>query len=69
MAEEKNPDLSKKEEKNMAVSMGIIPVLKDEAARSILQTMQTAQIKPYAKEDRLEAEKKLMEIMQKQESR
>ena len=38
-------------------------IFKGEAARSILKTLESAKIKPYSHEEKMEAERKLEEIL------
>ena len=38
-------------------------IFKGEAARSILETLKSAKIKPYSDEERIETERKLEEIL------
>lgn len=55
----------KKEGRNMAVSMAVIPTLKGKAANSVLETLSSSRIKPYSQETKSETEKKLDEMLQK----
>lgn len=58
-----------KGEKNMAVSMAVIPTLKGKAAASVLETLNTSKIKPYSLEEKAETEKRLSEMLQKRDSK
>ena len=71
MSEAKNDKhISKeKEGKNMAVSMAVIPTLKGKAAVSVLETLSTSKIKPYSQEAKIDAERKLTEILQKRDKK
>lgn len=59
----------KKEGKNMAVSMAVIPTLKGKAAVSVLETLSASRIKPYSQEAKSEAERQLSEILQKRDKK
>lgn len=59
----------KKGEKNMAVSMAVIPTLKGKAAASVIETLNTSKIKPYSLEEKTEMEKRLSEMLQKRDSK
>lgn len=65
----KKKDSIKKEEKNMAVSMAVIPTLKGKAASSVLETLSTSKIKPYSQEAKVDTEKMLGEILQKRDKK
>lgn len=56
-----------REGKRMAVSMAVIPMLKGEAAASILETIRTSRIKPYTREEMIETERKVREVLQKRD--
>lgn len=58
---------NKKEGKNMAVSMAVIPTLKGKAAVSILETLSTSKIKPYSQETKSDTEKRLSEMMRRRD--
>lgn len=64
-----NHKSKKKGEKNMAVSMAVIPTLKGKAAVSVLETLNTSKIKPYSLEEKTETEKRLSEMLQKRDSK
>lgn len=53
----------------MAVSMAVIPTLKGKAADSVLETLSTSKIKPYSQEAKIDAERKLSEILQKRDNK
>lgn len=65
----KNKDSIEKEEKNMAVSMAVIPTLKGKAASSVLETLSKSKIKPYSQEAKVDTEKMLGEILQKRDKK
>lgn len=69
MSKDKKYVMDKKEGKNMAVSMAVIPTLKGTAAVSVLETLSTSKIKPYSQEEKANAEKELSEILQKRDSK
>lgn len=58
-----------KEEKNMAISMAVIPTLKGSAAKSLLKTLDTAHIKPYSNESKANTEKILQELLLKRDNK
>lgn len=58
-----------KEEKHMAVSMAIVPLLKDDAAISFKRCLQGASIKPYSEVQRKETTDKIAEIIEKRQKR
>jgi len=64
-----NHKSKKKGEKNMAVSMAVIPTLKGKAAISVLETLNTSKIKPYSLEEKTETEERLSEILRKRDSK
>ena len=67
---EKNTCTTKETEgKSMAVSMAVVPTLKGKAATSILETIRTSKIKPYSDESKLDAERKIQELLQKRDSK
>lgn len=41
-----------KEVRSMAVSMAVVPLLKDEAAKSLMDTLKKSKLKPYTDEQR-----------------
>ena len=49
----------------MAVSKAIVPILRGEAATSLLKTLSRARLKPYSAEEKEEAERRLAELLQK----
>jgi len=61
--------IEKKEEKNMAVSMAVIPTLKGKAASSVLKTISTSKIKPYSQTTKADTEKMLSEILEKRDKK
>lgn len=72
MSEEKEHEkrvTRKKEGKNMAVSMAVIPTLRGKAANSVLETLSTSKIKPYSQEAKEDAEKMISEILQKRDNK
>ena len=64
---EKSYIVEKKEGKDMAVSMAIIPTLKGEAAVSIKKTLKTSKITSYSPESKIETERKIQELLQKRD--
>lgn len=62
-----NHKSKKKGEKNMAVSMAVIPTLKGKAAVSVLETLNISKIKPYSLEEKTETEERLSEILRKRD--
>ena len=53
----------------MAVSMAVVPTLKGKAATSILETIEASKIKPYSNESKLDAEKKIQELLRKRDNK
>ena len=49
--------------------MAVVPTLKGKAASSILETMKASKIKPYSDESRLDAERKIQELLQKRDNK
>lgn len=49
----------------MALSKAVIPVLRGEAAKSLLDTLNNSRIKPYSMQEKVETEQKIQEIMRK----
>lgn len=48
--------------------MAVIPMQKGDAAASILETIRTSKIKSYTKEEMLETERKVQEVLQKRDT-
>lgn len=61
MAENKKK--KNKEVNGMGISMAIMPVLKDEAAKSLLETLKTAKLKPYTDEQRKATDEAIERIL------
>lgn len=61
----KNMDSKDGRKHYMAVSKAVIPMLKGEAAVSLLRTLDKAKIKPYSQEKQMRAEENLREIIKK----
>ncbi len=66
---EKKTHTKETEACKMAVSMAVIPLLKGDAARSLIKTMEKSKLKPYSESRRLETERKLEEIIAKKTKR
>lgn len=49
----------------MAVSMAVIPLLKDDTAKSFMKSLEHAKLKPYTDEQRKSTDKELEEIFSK----
>ena len=49
----------------MSVSMAVVPLLKDDVAKSFLKTLEQSQIVPYTDEQRESTNKKIAEILAK----
>lgn len=56
---------NKMEDKKMALSMAIVPLLRGEAAKSLLETVEHSRIKPYSLQEKVETEQKIREIIEK----
>ena len=53
----------------MAVSKALVPILKGEAATSLLETLSRARLKPYSAEEKEEAERRLEELLQERKNK
>ncbi len=60
---------NKMEDKKMALSMAIVPLLRGEAAKSLLETVEHSRIKPYSLQEKVETEQKIREIIEKRSKR
>lgn len=49
----------------MALSMAVVPLLRGEAAKSLLETVEHSRIKPYSLQEKVETEQKIKEIIEK----
>ena len=58
-----NEDKKDKEVRNMAVSMAVVPLLRDEAAKSLMDTLKKAKLKPYTDEQRKATDKAIEKIL------
>lgn len=47
----------------MTVSMAIVPLLKDEAAKSFMRTLESTSLRPYTDEQRTKTNEKVKEIL------
>lgn len=56
-----------KGEKHMAVSMAIVPLLKNDAATSFKKCLQGAKIKPYSELQRKQTTDKIAELLEKRQ--
>lgn len=52
-----------KEVRRMASSMAVIPILKGEAAKSFMETLNSAKLKPYTDEQRRATEEAIDKIL------
>lgn len=59
--------IKKKEGKDMAVSMAVIPTLRGKAANSVIETLSASKIKPYSLKEKYDAEQAISEILQKRD--
>lgn len=58
-----NREKKDKEVRSMAVSMAVVPLLKDEAARSLIETLSKSKLKPYTDEQRKATDEKIEKIL------
>lgn len=58
-----NKEKKDKEVHSMAVSMAVVPLLKDEAARSLIETLNKSKLKPYTDEQRKATDEKIEKIL------
>ena len=58
-----NKEKKDKEVRSMAVSMAVVPLLKDEAARSLIETLNKSKLKPYTDEQRKATDEKIEKIL------
>ena len=47
----------------MGISMAIVPTLKDEAAKSLMETLKTAKLKPYTDDQRKATDEAIERIL------
>lgn len=67
MAIKKNA--KEKEVHHMAVSMAVVPLLKDEVAKSFLKSLNSSELQPYTDEQRRETDRKIEELIAKRYKR
>lgn len=53
----------------MTVSMAIVPLLKDDAARSFMRTLESSSLRPYTEEQRTKTYEKVKDIIVKRKYR
>lgn len=61
MAERK--EKKDKEVQSMAVSMAVVPMLKDEAVKSLMETLKKSKLKPYTDEQRKATDEAIERIL------
>ena len=61
MAENKKK--KNKEVNGMGISMAIMPVLKDEAAKSLMKTLEVAKLEPYTEEEKIATDMAVEKIL------
>lgn len=49
--------------RRMAVSMAVVPLLKDDVAKSFMKTLESSRLKPYTEEQRRMTDEKVAEIL------
>lgn len=52
-----------KEVRSMAVSMAVVPMLKDEATKSLMKTLKKSKLKPYTDEQRKATDEAIERIL------
>lgn len=58
-----------KEVHHMAVSMAVVPLLKDEVAKSLMKSLDNSKLQPYTDEQRKETDKKIEALIAKRQNR
>lgn len=51
----------------MAVSLAVVPLLKGEAAKSLMNTLEKAKLKPYKDEQRKKTDERMEQILLERE--
>ena len=59
----KNVHTGEKGGRRMAVSKAIVPLLKDDVAKSFMKTLERSRLKPYTEEQRRMTDEKVAEIL------
>ena len=47
----------------MAVSMAVVPLLKDDVAKSFMKTLESSRLKPYTEEQKKMTDEKVAEVL------
>jgi len=55
--------IRKEEAHIMAVSMAVVPLLKDDVAKSFMRTLESSSLRPYTDEQRTKTNEKVKEIL------
>ena len=49
--------------RRMAVSKAVVPLLKDDVAKSFMKTLERSRLKPYSEKQRIQTDRKVAEIL------
>lgn len=53
----------------MAVSMAVVPLLKDKTAKSFMRTLEKSSLLPYSNEQRIRTNERIKEILEERKKR